>query len=79
MGNFSGSGIESQAGPKDGTKSSVSIDGSVEAKGGDTILSATDRKVLDNKGNIRVTGDLKAAADIRMSTISGNIQVGGTT
>ena len=57
----------------------VTINGSLTSKNGNTMLSASDSKKLEDKGNIRVTGAIDSAADVEMTTVNGDIEVGGTT
>ena len=57
----------------------VTINGSLISKNGNTMLSASDSKKLEDKGNIRVTGAIDSAADVEMTTVNGDIEAGGTT
>lgn len=61
------------------TEGNVTVDGSLISKNGDTVLSASDSQKLGDKGNIRVTGAIDSAADVEMTTVNGDIEVGGTT
>ena len=58
------------------TEGNISIDGAIEAKGGDTAITASDSKSLDDKGNITVKGSLTSSQAAAVTTDNGSITIG---